>query len=151
MMFSQTLTILTTMMATYLFNTTILYIEMEEYMKEWKEIKALAHKNRAEYEYEYRMRKTYEKLLPMVDNLYSAFVMFAWGNGYYDLAEHGANECWKAFCAENHNNIFADWIKEMEEAVCSLELKKYFNEKIKNTKHFAGERKNDKRNGKKNK
>ena len=111
-------------------------------MKEWEEIRKLAHINREEYEYEYTMRKTYDKMLPMVDNIYVSFVMFAWSKGYNDIAKWGANECWKKFCAEVIATPIAEWIKNMEQSVCGLELKKYFNNKIKNTSKFIG--RNDK-------
>lgn len=116
-------------------------------MKELKEIKELSYSNREQYTYEYRMRKTYDKLLPIVDNIYVAFVMYCWGKGYDDIATHGARDCWKSFCAENHSNVIGEWIKTMEQSVCNLELKKYFNDKIKNTSKFQGV-KNDTRNAK---
>lgn len=116
-------------------------------MKEWEEIKALSHKDRNVYEYEYRMRKTYDNLLPIVDNIYVAFVFYAWSKGYSDIATHGAKECWKSFCVENHNNVIGGWINRMEQSVCHLELKKYFNERIKSTSKFQGV-KNDTRNAK---
>ena len=110
-------------------------------MKEWEEIRKLAFIDRTAYEYEYRMRKAYDKMLPLVDNIYVAFVMFAWSKGYCDIAKSGANECWKHFKAENYGTTIGQWIDKMEQSVCNLDLKKYFNNKIKNTSKFIGSKK----------
>lgn len=44
-------------------------------MMTWEEINKI--KDRKVYEYEYSVRKTYERLVPIVDELYAVFAIYA--------------------------------------------------------------------------
>lgn len=100
-------------------------------MLSWEEINNI--KDRKLYEQEYIIRKTYDKMLPKIDTLYSVFVIYAWGEGYNDIANNGARKCWCSFVEENKDNVIGKQIEDMQNAICSRELKEYFNNKIKNT------------------
>ena len=66
-------------------------------MMTWEEINNI--KDRKVYEYEYSVRKTYERLVPIVDELYAMFAIYAWSKGYNDIAKSGARKCWQDFVA----------------------------------------------------
>lgn len=104
-------------------------------MMTWEEINKI--KDRKVYEYEYSVRKTYERLVPIVDELYAMFAIYAWSKGYNDIAKSGARKCWQDFVAENTEKFIADKIAVFENQVCGYELKTYFNEKIKNQKEIT--------------
>ena len=93
-------------------------------------------KDRKVYEYEYSVRKSYERLVPIVDELYAMFAIYAWSKGYNDIAKSGARKCWADFVAENTEKFIADKIAVLDNEVCGHELKTYFNEKIKNQKEI---------------
>ena len=104
-------------------------------MMTWEEINKI--KDRKVYEYEYSVRKSYERLVPIVDELYALFAIYAWSKGYNDIAKHGARKCWQEFVAENTEKSIADKIAVLDNEVCGHELKTYFNEKIKNQKEIT--------------
>ena len=104
-------------------------------MMTWEEINKI--KDRKVYEYEYSVRKTYEKLVPIVDELYAIFAIYAWSKGYNDIAKSGARKCWADFVAENTGKSIADKIAVLDNEVCGRELKTCFNEKIKNQKEIT--------------
>ena len=104
-------------------------------MMTWEEINKI--KDRKVYEYEYSVRKTYERLVPIVDELYAMFAIYAWSKGYNDIAKSGARKCWQDFVAENNEKFIADKIAVFENEVYGHELKTYFNEKIKNQKEIT--------------
>ena len=104
-------------------------------MMTWEEINKI--KDRKVYEYEYSVRKTYERLVPIVDELYAVFAIYAWSKGYNDIANSGARKCWADFVAENTEKSIADKIAVLDNEVCGYELKTYFNEKIKNQKEIT--------------
>lgn len=104
-------------------------------MMTWEEINKI--KDRKVYEYEYSVRKTYERLVPIIDDLYAMFALYAWSKGYNDIAKSGARKCWQDFVAENTEKFIADKIAVLDNQVCGYELKTYFNEKIKNQKEIT--------------
>lgn len=104
-------------------------------MMTWEEINKI--KDRKVYEYEYSVRKSYERLVPIVDELYAVFAIYAWSKGYNDIAKSGARKCWADFVAENTEKYIADKIAVFENEVCGDDLKAYFNEKIKNQKEIV--------------
>lgn len=104
-------------------------------MLTWEEINKI--KDRKVYEYEYSVRKSYEKLVPIVDELYAVFAIYAWSKGYNNIAKSGARKCWVDFVAENTEKSIADKIAVLDNEVCGHELKTYFNEKIKNQKEIT--------------
>lgn len=103
-------------------------------MLTWEEINKI--ENRELYVQQYTMRKSYDKMLPIVDELYAVFAIYAWSKGYNDIAKSGARKCWADFVAENNEKSIADKIAVFENEVCGHELKTYFNEKIKNQKEI---------------
>ena len=103
-------------------------------MMTWEEINKI--KDRKVYEYEYSVRKSYERLVPIVDELYAVFAIYAWSKGYNDIAKSGARKCWQEFVAENTEKSIADKIAILDNKVCGNELKTYFNEKIKTQKEI---------------
>lgn len=107
-------------------------------MLTWEEIKELEYdmKNRQAYEREYRTRKTYDRLLPTVDKIYDCFLLCAEANGYADISKSGARVCWAKFVEDSKGTIIEEWIREMDSACCSDELKEYFNNKIRNQKEI---------------
>ncbi len=88
-------------------------------------------------EQEFQKQKTYERLVPIVDDLYAMFALYAWSKGYNDIAKSGARKCWQDFVAENTEKFIADKIAVLDNQVCGHELKTYFNEKIKNQKEIT--------------
>lgn len=108
-------------------------------MLTWEEIKELEcdMKNRQAYEREYRIRKTYDRLLPTVDKIYDVFSLYAWSNGCADIAKSGARKCWEHFVEENKGTVIEKWVLAMESAVCANELKQYFNDRIRNQKEIV--------------
>ena len=104
-------------------------------MMTWEEINKI--KDRKVYEYEYSVRKTYERLVPIVDELYAVFAIYAWSKGYNDIAKSGARKCWQEFVEENTEKSIADKIAILDNKVCGKELRTYFNEKIKNQKEIT--------------
>lgn len=103
-------------------------------MMTWEEIKKI--KDRKVYEYEYSVRKSYERLVPTVDELYALFAIYAWSKGYTDIAKSGARKCWADFVAENNEKSIADMIAVLDNSLCGKELKEYFNDKIRNQKEI---------------
>lgn len=103
-------------------------------MLTWEEINKI--ENRELYVQEYTIRKSYDKMLPRVDELYSVFAIYAWSKGYNNIAKSGARKCWCDFVAENKGNAIGKRIEDMENAICSRELKEYFNNKIKTQKEI---------------
>lgn len=103
-------------------------------MLSWEEIKKID--NRAIYEHEYSVRKSYERLLPIVDELYAIFAIYAWSKGYTDIAKSGSRKCWSDFVAENHEKSITDMIAVLDNNLCGDELKAYFNDKIRNQKEI---------------
>lgn len=98
-------------------------------MLTWNEIKELQYdiKNRQTYEREYQVRKWYDKMLPTVDNIFSAFWLYLECN----LAEKkSVKKSWECFVEDSKGTIIETWIKQMNGACCSDELKEYFNNKI---------------------
>ncbi len=96
-------------------------------MLTWEEIRELQNEpaRRFEYKHEYCVRKTYEKMLPMVENLFSAFWLYL---KCYLTEKKSVNKCWKCFVEDNKNTVIAEWIGQMGSAICSDELKEHFNE-----------------------
>lgn len=105
-------------------------------MLTWDEINNI--ENRTQYEIEYYNRKVYDKMTPVVDKIYTAFIFYAWSKGYYDVANKGANECWTLFYKSTKDTEIGRWIKEMLTAPCATDLKKYFNAKLKQQNKFIG-------------
>lgn len=113
-------------------------------MMTWAEIKELScgTNNRAVYEREYMLRKTYDKLLPMVDQLYDAYLLCAVANGYNDLAKSGASASWAVFVEDFKGTVVEEWINKMNGACCADELREYFRNKIRKQEEivYANER-----------
>ena len=59
-------------------------------MMTWEEINNI--KDRKVYEYEYSVRKSYERLVPIFDELYALFAIYAWSKGYNDIAKSGVGQ-----------------------------------------------------------
>lgn len=97
-------------------------------MLTWNEIYKL--NDRKAFEREYQVRKCYDRMLPTVDKLYDCFLLCAAANGYANISKSGARVCWARLIEDSKGTIIETWIKQMNSACCSDELKEYFNNKI---------------------